>query len=123
MADAGPIPAILVSGGSASARESCIAAAIYALPPGRTAVLMEGIPDGKLHLAEGPDLTIARTAPGCLCCTGNLVMKITLNRLLRTRPSRIFIGVASRDHMASLREILSSPPYSALLSLEPDLSA
>lgn len=84
---------------------------------------MEGIPDGKLQLAEGPDLVIARTAPGCLCCTGNLVMKVSLNRLLRTRPSRIFIGVASSDHMASLREILSSPAYSALLRLEPDLSA
>ncbi|MDO8300783.1 GTPase [Lacisediminimonas sp.] len=115
MADATPIPTLIVAGGSAAEREHRIADALANRPPARTAVLLEGLPDGSAHLQESPELVIARTVAGCLCCTGNLVMKVTLNRLLRTHPSQLFIGVASTGHLAALHLVLSSPPYSAYL--------
>jgi G3E family GTPase len=68
-----------------------------------------------------PTLLIERIAPGCLCCTGNLVLRVTLNRLLRRRPERLFIGPATTEHLDQLRSWLQLPPYDQLLELTPDL--
>ena len=123
MADPEPIPTILVTGASAGARETRIAKAIADQPAALVAVLMEGVPDGRAPLENRSGLQIARVASGCLCCTGNLVMKVTLNRLLRQRPTRMFIGIASTDHLPRVKQLLSSAPYSTLIRLESDLSA
>ncbi|MET0982142.1 MAG: GTP-binding protein [Telluria sp.] len=118
-----PIPTTLVTGASASARETAIADAISSSTPrsDTVAVILEGLPDGKLVLEPSDKLLISRIAPGCLCCAGNLVMRVTLNRLLRQRPSRLFIGVAGTVHLDQLRSWLSSAPYDQLLALTPDL--
>jgi hypothetical protein len=123
VADATPIPTVIVAGGSAAERERRIADALAKLPLARTAVLLEGLPDGSANLQEGPDLLIARTVAGCLCCAGNIVMKVTLNRLLRMRPAQLFVGVASTEHLAALQTVLSSPPYSSYLCVKQERAA
>lgn len=128
----------IISGGSYAQRERRIADAIAAecgntssgntATPAqgqaklRIAVLLEGLPDGHPLLAPGPALAIARTAPGCLCCTGNLVMRVTLGRLLRPRPDRLYIAVASEEHLESLRALLSAPPWDVMLELNGDIA-
>jgi hypothetical protein len=110
--------ATLVTGARASIREAAIAARID--PSLHTAVILEGLPDGSGQLRESPeqpDLKIIRIAPGCMHCIGNLVMRVTLNRVLRDRPQRLFIGVASDEHIDQLRQFLLASPYDALLSL------
>ena len=122
-----PIPTALVTGASASARETTIAAAIagedFSSTPRKApvAVILEGLPDGNPVLEYSDKLMISRIAPGCLCCAGNLVMRVTLNRLLRQRPTRLFIGVTGTAHLDQLRSWLSSTPYDQLLALTPDL--
>lgn len=122
-----PIPTALVTGTSAGAREAAIAHAIASEHSPATprdelaAVILEGLPDGHLLLEASDKLLISRIAPGCLCCAGNLVMRVTLNRLLRQRPTRLFIGVASTAHLDQLRSWLSSAPYDQLLALTPEL--
>lgn len=74
-------------------------------------------------LESGPGLQVLRIAPGCLCCDGNLVLRVTLNRLLRQRPGRLFIGVASSEHLDQLRSWLAAPPYDQLLALSPTVQA
>ena len=109
----------LVTGPTASARERLIA---DQLPPGAAAaVLLEGLPDGHTILAPSSTVLIERIAPGCLCCTGNLVLRVTLNRLLRRRPERLYIGLATTEHLDQLRSWLQNPPYDQLLELTPDL--
>jgi hypothetical protein len=109
----------LVSGATAAAREALIAAS---LPAGqRSAVILEGLPDGRTVLSPSANLDVQRVAPACLCCTGNLVLRVTLNRILRLRPERLFVGVASVDHLDQLRSWLQDPPYDQLLELTPDL--
>jgi G3E family GTPase len=98
----------LVTGASARAREAAIAASLSGTSP------LDDLPAGP---------SVARIAPGCLCCTGNLVLRVTLNRLLRRRPSRIFIGVADSEHLDQLRSWLQSEPYDQLLRLTSDLNA
>jgi hypothetical protein len=119
----------LVTGPGAAAREAAIAAHLSDLHEDRSeaitqAIILEGLASGNSPLDDLPSgQTVARIAPGCLCCTGNLVLRVTLNRLLRQRPRRIFIGVADSEHLDQLRSWLQSEPYDQLLRLTSDLKA
>jgi len=114
----------LVTGTRAPARETAIAAA---LDPGvDTAIILEGLPHGSSPLDGIPDshpVHIARIAPGCFCCTGNLTMRVTLDRMLRRAPLRLYIALASNTHLDRLRGFLTRPPYDKLLVLTKDLHA
>ncbi|MGZ3182575.1 MAG: GTPase [Telluria sp.] len=112
------IPTTLVLGAGARARERAVASL---LRPGETAaVILEGLPDGTAELDASPGLSVARIAPGCLCCTGNLVLRVTLNRMLRGAPGRLFVGLADAAHAGQLRSWLQSTPYDQLLEVGPD---
>jgi hypothetical protein len=114
------VRASIVTGASAAAREALVAASL--VPGQRSAAILEGIPDGRTTLLDASDkLMLHWVTPACLCCTGNLVLRVTLNRILRLRPDRLFIGVASVDHLDQLRSWLQNPPYDQLLELTPDL--
>jgi len=117
-------PTTLVTGASAAAREAAIAAVIA--PGAGNALILEGLPTGITRLdslAESPDIHIARIAPGCLCCTGHLTMRVTLNRMLRRQPKRLYIGLATADHLDRIRDFLTQPPWNNLLLLTEDLQA
>ena len=123
-----PTPLTLVSGGRAAEREAAIA---QALQPGHaTAVILEGLADGNAILADLAEeispsssfpLQLLRIAPGCLCCSGNLVLRVTLNRLLRHPPARLFISLADATHIEQLRAWLTASPYDVLLALQADI--
>jgi len=97
------------------------------LQPGiDTAVIIEGLAEPNSPLADpnaAVPVTILRIAPGCLCCAGNLVLRVTLNRLLRRPPARLFISLADATHVGQLRALLSAQPYDSLLSLYDDVTA
>ncbi|GAC1326456.1 MAG: hypothetical protein NVSMB28_22510 [Collimonas sp.] len=116
----------LVSGGSANSREAAIHLAIEQdlLRIGtclNTALILEGLSDGKLAVLPHA-LDIKRIAPGCFCCIGNLTLRVTLNRLLRKPPARLYISIADSTHLAQLREFLSNAPYDAFLEMTADLA-
>lgn len=121
------IPVTIVTGGRAAERESAIQARLdSAVHAGITAIVIEGLPDGTLRLdTESTNahhhLQVHRIAPGCLCCTGNLVMRVTLNRLLRSKPARLFLAISNADHLPQLLDVLSLPPYDAWLTLTEDI--
>ena len=109
----------IVTGATLAGREALVAASL--VPGQRTAAILEGLPSGRTILDPSDNLVLHRVAPACLCCTGNLVLRVTLNRILRLRPARLFVGVASVDHLDQLRSWLQHPPYDQLLELTPDL--
>lgn len=126
----------LVTGAYAAARETAIAAALRPaaftssapIIGGTVALILEGLPSGQSEHAAMLDphhnpllAQAARIAPGCLCCIGNLTLKVTLNRILRHPPQRLYISLASATHIGQLRAFLSSPPYDSLLRLTDDL--
>jgi G3E family GTPase len=123
----------LVTGATAHARETAIAARLQQphqdgashvnAQHGVTAVILEGLADAASPLFPSVSLLMSRIAPGCLCCTGNLVLRVTLNRLLRQRPERLFIGLARSEHLDQLRSWLQSAPYDQLLELAPVLAS
>jgi hypothetical protein len=121
----------LVTGPRAAVREAAIAAALAALgggaqsPPQSAAVILEGLADAHspLESSPGAGLQVLRIAPGCLCCAGNLVLRVTLNRLLRRPPAQLFISLANAEHVDQLRSMLLAAPYGDLLDLAADLQA
>jgi hypothetical protein len=126
MTAAGPVTLTLVTGSSASAREQAIFDQLALPEPQhegvKAAVILEGLASGNSPLDSLPaHILSSRIAPGCLCCAGNLVLRVTLNRMLRQRPERLFIGVARSEHLDQLRSWLQSAPYDQLLRLTPDL--
>jgi hypothetical protein len=110
----------LVTGKTAAAREAAIAERID--PQVSSAFLLEGLSSGAGRLetlAEQAGFPLIRVAPACLCCTGNLTLRVHLNRMLRRQPQSIVIGVADDSHIDALCAFLSQPPYDGLLSLQP----
>ncbi|QBE63085.1 GTPase [Pseudoduganella lutea] len=120
-----PVITTLVTGQRAVDRETAIAARLPAPDPASApvAVIIEGLADPHSPLAECPHVALHRIAPGCLCCAGNVVLRVTLNRLLRRPPAQLFISLADATHVGQLRAMLSAPPYDALLSLCDDVAA
>jgi hypothetical protein len=125
-----PVPAWLVTGPRAGAREAAIAAHLPS--EGGSVIILEGLSDGGSALsfdpADGPfpDKSVPqviRIAPGCLHCSGNLILRVTLNRVLRRPPARLYISLASAEHLELLRSWLSEAPYGALLDLQDDIAA
>lgn len=118
------IPVTLIAGATPSKRERAILASIN--PERQTAVILEGLPDGKSVLdevAQSSDIWLARIAAGCLCCAGNLVMRVTLNRMLQRAPQHLFISLNDTAHLEHTRAFLSSDSYRNLVSLTEDLTA
>jgi hypothetical protein len=113
----------LVTGISPARREAAIAGVLDKHL--RTALILEGLPDGSSSFGEPlPSfLTVARIAPGCICCTGNLTMQVTLNRILRRHPERLYIGLANSTHLPQIRQFLQQEPYDKWLSLTDELTA
>ena len=128
-----PVPTWLVTGARAGAREAAIAGVLETGPKGVSSVIiLEGLSDGGSALAfdpaDGPVPydpvpQVLRIAPGCLHCSGNLVLRVTLNRVLRHPPARLYISLASAEHLELLRSWLSEAPYDALLDLQSDIEA
>ncbi|MEO6921424.1 MAG: GTPase [Collimonas sp.] len=119
----------LVCGRSAGVREAAIWSALQEefVRSGShlsTALILEGLADGKLAPETMPPaLEIKRIAPGCFCCIGNLTLRVTLNRLLRKPPQRLYLSIADSSHLQQIRAFLSQPPYDAYLAMTPDLVA
>lgn len=129
-----PVPTWLVTGPRAGARETAIARLLQKGVP--SAIILEGLSDGGSALvfddtAHAPGVAsseqlianVIRIAPGCLHCSGNLVLRVTLNRVLRRPPAQLYISLASAEHLEQLRSWLSSAPYDALLDLQSDITA
>lgn len=111
----------LVMGGRAKDREAVILSKLDSQL--HTAIILEGLPDGSSELdtlASSPNLTIVRIAPGCMCCVGNMIMRVHLNRMLRAKPERLYISVANSEHIEQLRLFLTQAPYDDLISLTND---
>jgi hypothetical protein len=125
-----PVPTWLVTGARAGVREAAIAALLP--KQGASVIILEGLSDGSPALAfdpaDGPfpyDTVpqVLRIAPGCLHCSGNLILRVTLNRVLRHPPARLYISLASAEHLEQLHGWLSEAPYGALLDLQDNIVA
>lgn len=91
-------------------------------------LIIEGLPSGSSPLDELsnlPHVHIVRLAPACLCCAGNLVLKIHLNRVI-TRAKRsnsaqfLFVQLLDPQHLPQLHSQLKQAPLDQYLQLTAD---
>ena len=114
----------LVTGGSSADRERAIATAA---PANETcAAIIEGLPSGDDALdarssQTSESMQVVRVAPGCPCCSGNLTMRVTLNRLLRRAPSRLYLSLSTSAHRDQILAFLQEPQYQARLTIGADI--
>lgn len=112
----------LVFGGSPAARERAIAAATA--QGFRSTAIIEGLPSGEAALDAIPadaDVEVFRVAPGCPCCSGNLTMRVTLNRALKRRPAYLYLSLSTAEHKSQVLNFLQEPQYLSLLTIGPDI--
>lgn len=116
-----PVNLVLLAGGNYQERESWIAADLLTIPEPsgiQTGIILEGLPCGIMPLQSISSSTVERIAPGCFCCIGNLVLRVTLNRVLRQKPDRLYLAMNDQEHLSSLQSFLETEPYLGLLMFE-----
>jgi len=83
---------------------------------GRRAVIAE---NGFMPLEATDDVAIARLAPGCVCCVGQVPLRVTLTRMLRAqRPDAVLLLLASAEHLSRVRALLADGSLGVKLELE-----
>jgi hypothetical protein len=71
---------------------------------GRRAVVAES---GLMPLDAPDDVPLARLAPGCVCCVGQVPLRVTLVRTVRThQPQEVLLLLATPDHLPRVRALL-----------------
>jgi hypothetical protein len=106
----------LVYGANQSQREHAIQTQIN--PTLFTMALLEGGAMGNTTLDS---LASIKVVPGCPCCSGNLTMRVMLNRALKEKPDLVFLSLANPLHLTAIRDFLQEDQYSGRLDLGFDL--
>lgn len=83
---------------------------------GARAVVAES---GFLPLLAPADVPLARLAPGCVCCVGQVPLRVALGRLVRAhRPDDMLLLLASADHLPRVRALLADGSLGVRFDLE-----
>ena len=69
------------------------------------------------RLQAPPAVTVVRLAAGCVCCVGQLPLRVTLTRAVRQRPDAILLLLASHQHQSQVRQLLQTNAWSGALHL------
>jgi len=110
----------LLAGLPGSERAASIKAFLHRLQPSATvSVLLEGQAaaiDAEIPAAPGRHVHVL--APGCLCCSGNLTLRVTLARVLRLeKPQYLIIAIADVRHEARMAAMLRAAPWDLWLRM------
>jgi G3E family GTPase len=109
-------PVVLLVGGKL--RQGYSAALVLAQAAavnGQQAVIVEGGP-GNLIAPAGVELV--QLAPGCVCCVGQLPLRVTVARMLRlVKPVRLWIEVTTGEHLPELRRQLNGPGFAGAVEI------
>jgi Fe-S cluster biogenesis protein NfuA len=109
----------LVYGANQSQREQAIKNQIN--PTLFTMALLEGGAVDNAGLDSLATIKVVRMAPGCPCCSGNLTMRVMLNRALKEKPDLVFLSLANSMHLTAIRDFLQEDQYSGRLNLGFDI--
>lgn len=85
-------------------------------PAGGRAVVAES---GFVPLVAPEDVPLAHLAPGCVCCVGQVPLRVTLGRLVRAhRPQHILLLLATAEHLPRVRALLADGSLGVRFELE-----
>jgi len=74
-------------------------------PPGRRAIVVEG----AFSVLEVPaDVPLTRLGAGCVCCLGQVPLRVALTRMVRSvRPDAVLLVLWHGDHLERVRALLA----------------
>lgn len=97
-------------------RSVALEAAARFVQEGRQAVIVEG---GPGTLVAPPGVELVQLAPGCVCCVGQLPLRVTVARMIRLiKPARLWIELSQADHLPELRKQLDGPGFAGAIDLQ-----
>ncbi len=69
---------------------------------------LAAIAEGAFFALRCPDgVALARLAPGCVCCAGEVPLRTTLARIVRAhRPAEVLVLIATDAHLQRVRRVL-----------------
>jgi hypothetical protein len=102
----------------AAARQSAFDAWRAAVPAAhsrgeRAAVIVAG----ALAPLNAPAAVRVESVAGCFCCVGQVALGVALTRLLRARPDRLLLLIASDVHLERVRRLLGEARFAMLRPL------
>lgn len=84
-------------------------------PRGRRVIIAEGF--GSFIAPD--DVRVARLGGGCVCCIGQVPLRVTLTRLIRAeRPEHLLLLLADVRHLPQVRTLLTDGSLGVRLELE-----
>src|SRR5437016_14401311 len=79
-------------------------------------VLLEG---GPGTFSAPPGVILHQLAAQCVCCVGQLPLRVTLARIIRLeKPQRLILEVTHTEHLAQIANLLRSGNFGEHLRLE-----
>jgi hypothetical protein len=73
--------------------------------PSRPAVVVEG---AFSTLEVPPEVPVTRLGGGCVCCMGQVPLRVGLTRMVRaTRPDAVLLVLSRGEHLARVRALLA----------------
>jgi hypothetical protein len=82
----------------------------------RRAVLLEG---AFSALDVPPEVQVTRLGAGCVCCMGQVPLRVGLTRMVRAlRPDVVLLVLASGEHLARVRALLADSSLGVRFELE-----
>lgn len=112
------IPTVLVSGERGAGKTTLLARLLAARPPEeRRAVLLTE--RGEAVLPTLPAVIVAEAEPGCVCCVGQVGLRVALTRLLRdARPERLYLELTEPAHLGAALKTLGNPWLAPVIRVE-----
>jgi hypothetical protein len=96
-------------------RQNAVDRWVASHPGSRRAILTEGF--GSITAPDG--IAVAGLAGGCVCCVGQVPLRVTLTRLMRAeRPEHLLLLLADDQHLPRIRSLLTDGSLGVQLELE-----
>jgi G3E family GTPase len=112
------IPTVLVSGERGAGKTTLLSRLLAARPPAeRRAVLLTE--RGEAVLPRLAEVAVAEAEPGCVCCVGQVGLRVALTRLLRdSRPERLYVELTEPSHLGAALKTLGNPWLAPVIRVE-----
>ena len=73
---------------------------------------------GEATLPGMPHVVVAAAEPGCICCVGQVGLRVALTRLLReAMPQRLYIELGDPAHLAASLRTLRNPWLAPVIAI------
>lgn len=103
------VATVVVTGARGAGKTTWLAHELARRPVGeRRAVLLTEA--GAVALPESANVTVVAAEPGCICCVGQVSLRVALTRLLReAQPQRLYLELGEPAHLAASLRTLRNP--------------